>query len=577
MTRKLKKIFLALGLAGLLGGVTELPAQTNINLKTEQTSQIRPNFNISFNYLPIAKDKVEANSILSYLYRDSFDFFKSDNYPLISAEKEEIIFDLFKQIQQKKIDYNSLINKTKLFSENEKFYFLNTLGSYSGSSFYEEDFNKKFISQEEFLDRLAIHFHINEDEKIVNCNQISYHLGKLAEDMGFDVSSVSGTLSEGHAYNLLKLEGGRLAIIDYGNFFIIPTQNVETALLDYHKKRGFLSFQHSFFEGNKFRYWLINKDGKNFLDFLGYDYSLNSFKNSLFQKEQFVNSNPKINLNLTQTEDISSMDLNFKGFSITGGQINGGAYSPFKKINLIKGGFKGDFVIDPSSNLSYSGNILYGDIESILEPQYDFQNNLIGAECDLELKLKDFSGFDLNSKFALGYASALTFKPGSSLFSRGLFDLGIFYNLPLGRNIITPYSSIQSALFFNNLKESLLTPSISEIQGGIRTEIQLTNRIKNKLGGDISLIINPYVGWKPWEHEIGGNVRMGNNKAGLEATMSVNSPTYWACPKKCDLAIKGNVTIKNIEGNLTYTHNSTDYSGEINTENNFLLGLRFNF
>ncbi|MEJ2267578.1 MAG: hypothetical protein P8X70_00695, partial [Nanoarchaeota archaeon] len=186
--------------------------------------------------------------------------------------------------------YNELINSSKKLSEKEKLFLLSAMGFSLGYNAYDiSSEGKDLVSKEEFFE---IFQRISNGGKgsLGVCRQIHSSLERLATNLGFDAAAVGGFVSNegnpiGHIYAIVKSKEG-IAILNYGNVFLTDTNNVEKVLELYQEKLGTLVFNHEFFNNDTFRYNLITKSGKKFLNFIDYKITSKDLEDSLLQGQK---------------------------------------------------------------------------------------------------------------------------------------------------------------------------------------------------------------------------------------------------------------------------------------------------
>jgi hypothetical protein len=371
-----------------------------------------------------------------------------------------------------------------------------------------------------------------------------------------------------HAANILKTGEG-LTIIDSYNIQTSKTKNVEKVLEVQQKINGLFQFDHSFFEGNEFKYSFITKDGRNLLNFLGYDESLNPLKESLINREDYnsnANNNPDLAVKVSKEDYASSFDLSFPilfgnpFFKI--GEIRGDSNSPVDKIYLIQTGLKKKFqlfrILDIDSNINFA----YGKIS-----QDYSRNDIINLSGGFSASTKNKEGFNLSANFERNYSSSkleIPFPEDAILFDNTSFGAGASWKIPLGNLSIEPYLLSQFALFPEKLLSQDYTLNFNELESGARLEVPILNSLR--------MFFNPYYTRRIWEQEFGANAGIKINKLELTAGGYSSKSNYDFCPDKSgfNIGLSGSIN-RNISLDLKYKTDRTNYDGEIEDKQSFSM------
>ncbi len=241
---------------------------TNKEVKAEELIKNKPKVEININY-KTESDQESVDYQISEstihtrngIYTDST---RDSNVPELTLDEENQVKNIISDIQNQNINsYQDLITASQNLSENQK------------------------------LLLSSIHSHLlymfNSDMKLSHnglgtCRQITTQSERYLNDLEIKSHSVSGISDNGigHAYVISKIENGS-AIVDSYNILTTNTKNIEKTLQAYQKYNSMTTFQHLFFEDTEFKYRLITKDGKNFLDFIEYDETSEPLKNVLIE------------------------------------------------------------------------------------------------------------------------------------------------------------------------------------------------------------------------------------------------------------------------------------------------------
>ena len=245
------------------------------------TTAHNPKVDLIFNYG--LESKAEALGYLKgFTYFGGETLVRDANVPEINLEETSQIESLIKGIKSNNVNsYPELVELSKNLSESQKIVLFASLSQllYAGSYIDNSPLNK-VESQEIFFKNLQNFLSTHNQSPLGVCPQFPTYIERLANDTGIKTTAVTGTREDrGHVSDILKLKEG-IGIVDGGIILIAKTKNIEKILSAYQKSVDSSVFQHLFFEDNKFRYMLISKDGRNFLNFVEYDASSNPIKNS---------------------------------------------------------------------------------------------------------------------------------------------------------------------------------------------------------------------------------------------------------------------------------------------------------
>jgi len=485
----------------------------------------------------------------------------------ISSPNVKIIFNYGKRNKQEGVEYSTSVLE---LTENEEDQIneiiddmkdkdLINLDSYS--EFIESSKNlsesQKIVLLAEIGDLLFDMYHAPD----YVCRHIASHLEQLANDIGIKSAAVSGRFfDEGHAYNILKTENGT-AIVDYGSILIINSKSIEKALEAYQKNINTITFQHLFFEDNKLKYRLITKDGRNFLNFVGYDETSEKLKNSLLQRDNFANSDLSFELNI---EDyLTSAEINCLGFFVKTGEIKGNSSSPIKNMVLSQIGYKRNFLILDTINLNPSLSFIFGDSSKKIKDDAD--NNLFGVSADLSGNTNNKKGLNLASRIA-----GNVFGTKESDFFHDLkIEAGLSYKIPLKELNIEPYLIGQLALFPGDLYTYEFVPMLNEIRGGVNLEKNFEN--------NFSFSCNPYLLRRIWKYGAGINFDFSSPNIELNAGVEATKSNYDFCPDTLNLSAGISVPVGNIKINFDYGNKIDNYDGDLTQEPSFTIGGNLNF
>ncbi|VVB83742.1 Uncharacterised protein [uncultured archaeon] len=346
MIKKMLKKLIPLAAAAGLAAQSLSGQSLEEKIKNENAAaQNTPKVELLTNYEAISQNKTSNYNIVYNM--PGSDSFKPIKPILMSILKRELN------------SYSSLIESIKNLSEKEKITLLSAVSGLCYRGCYNTELtDAELESQEMFFNRLQNSLSTGEDDAFGVCKQISSHIEKLAKDIGFKSATVSGLSDSkaGHTYNLIKTNDGLVLIDGYSTLFA-DTKNIEEILNSYQDNLNSPTFQHLFFEGGKFKSRIINQEGRNFIDFVEYDESLNKLKESLLtNKKDFAD----LKLSFNQKDDLISLKIDgknfFGGVGYTINELNGNNLFLAKIGNTERISFLKDCSLDSKTSLVY-GNM----------------------------------------------------------------------------------------------------------------------------------------------------------------------------------------------------------------------------
>jgi hypothetical protein len=457
---------------------------------------------------------------------------------LEQTQIDEIMRDIYPHNNKVNL-YPNLSELSKDFSENQKIVLLSTISNFLYNGYYSEP---------DYI-----------------CANISSDIEQLAEKMGIRTATVTGKRKgQGHAYNILKTENGTTIVDGYESVIVTTnTKNIEKALEAYQKSVDTVAFQHLFFEDNKFKYILITKDGKNFLDFIEYD---SSSKPSL---EMLINpqySKPDFKINLKGGNYFDSIKLNALGFFAKTGMILGDSSSAMKDMTLFQAGYRGDFLIPEVAILRSDVSAVYGSFF-----KYSSISTDIGSAMgDFIIFTNQEKGLNFDLRVAGNVSSELPLVGMPILFHDFLAELGISYKIPLKKLTITPYAIAQSNFFPDDLINYIFVPTFKELQIGTILDIPISP--------NANISINPNYFYRTYEQEFGANVKLNTGNIKSDIWGYVTKSNYEFCPDKGGFNVGVSVPInKNFDINLNCKDDMVNYDGEIDNKFSFSVQGKLKF
>jgi len=506
----------------LVGALSASLFNANPALAEEPKSKI----DLTINYntkIPGKNLEYEKSDVI---YGDDGNLYLSENAPEITPFEKlelELLLYPFKD-DIKDIDAYQHFMENPIFSENQKLILLAAISQIL--------YDKHYSSEGGYV-----------------CRHISSDIEELAENAGIKTDVVAGRTSANHAYDILKLENGRTAIIDGGDIFISDSKNVEKLLEMYQKDRDAVAFQHLFYDKNKFKYRLITRDGRNFLDFIGYDESLQSLKNSLFKKTENPAST-KIILDVDNYQ--TAVKVNSFGFFAKIGTL--------EKMFLSQIGYDFNFSIFDIIDLHPNANFVCGNLHDTSS-----DNFLWGFSGDLTIKTNNKQGINFSSRTA----GEVINRNDSTMFYDFLSEIGNSYKISLGDFNLNPYCIAQLGLVNERLNPNASYAfNLRELKTGIVFDAEID---------DINFSIDPYYILKNCEQGFGAEIKFGNKNLGINLEGDFTKSGYDFCPDKFNFSASLYIPIKNFNVNFGYENKTSNYDGEIDSQNNIFLNANIKF
>ena len=471
----------------------------------------------------------------SYCYFNKYNQMLGGDFPYTSLTNNERtqVETRWKEIINNS-SYEDLINNSTNFSENQKLAFLASTSA-ELNKIYDSSYQGKIITQDRFLEAIRNYIQNKETSPIGVCRHIASYIEQFANDINIRTASVTGaTKNEGHVFNLSKLNEG-LAIIDYSKILKTNTKNVEDVLRMRQNMWNTINFQNLFFEGPQFQYRLINKDGRNFLDFIDYDETTRTIKNSLVSK--------------TENENSKYYKTNFGNSFQKVGRIYGDNLSAFNYLDLVQ--------IGNSKNWKDKCS------ESSLNSSFTLGKEFFGISGELLNKIK-LNNFNIASRIN-GNIEAWhenTFK-GTNIFSDTSEELGISGEFQIKDSQIKPYLIGQLMLAPGDIGTYTFIPTPNELRAGIDFNYKTPK---------IDFSLEPYFVRRIWENEFGANLKIKPHpKVGLNLEGYLTKSTYDFCPDKAGIKARIDFPIGKINAQLEYKLDQTNYDGQIDKTDSLIL------
>jgi hypothetical protein len=365
------------------------------------------------------------------------------------------------------------------------------------------------------------------------CRHISSNIEKIANQIGLPAAAVSGVSSKGggHVYNLIKTEEG-ISVVDSYHILSSKSKNTEKILEAYQKETGSMTFQHWFFNNSKPKYELITDDGKNFLDFIDYDPSTNSIRESLLNRN--INS-PDLIFGADKKDNLLSFLAGFFGTSLKLGSLSNNT-SPEEKYNISQVGFKKEFRI-PKLKIKFLPEV--GVAATNNTPNFLYEINY-----GLAVSTENEKGINA----LLKYSRAIINSKATLFYDHSIFA-GISYSFPFGNAELEPYLLSKFSFLPDTLEEYNEKLKLNGLEAGL-------------IFSAPNISFEPHYTYRLWENEFGAKLNAGtkNIKVNLEA--SVSKSTYEFCPDKLSINLGVDFSIGSLTLNSGYKAEGTNYDGE---------------
>jgi len=465
----------------------------------------------------------------------------------INLDKNSKVINLMGEIQSREINsYKDLIKSSNNFSESQKMVLLASISQLLYDGTYDLSLVQGGLKSQEifFKDLQNILINSKNDYPLGTCGQISSHIEKLANDNQIKTAAVTGVSKVAHAYDILKLKE-ETGIVDGADILIAKTKNIEKTLDLYQKNVNSVAFSHTFFEGDKFKYIYLTKEGKRFLDFIGYDSSSKITKNSLINN---TTSNSDFIFTFNKKDNSTSIEISpFNGAIVRAGEI-GGVYSPSDKVTIFQGSYNHKFLL-PNSEITPNLSLITG-------------NEIIGWFGNITFNTHN-GKFNFSSKANINQSSKISGGKASVFFEDYSAEFGGTYKFQIDETILEPYSLAKFNLWSKDLGTQIAVPTLNEAEFGIKLNFPFLN------GSNIS--INNYWITRLWEDEFGTNARIGTKNFGLNLAGYLTKSNYAFCPYKFGLEGGLSASVGKLDLKLDGKVNQTDYDGE--KENLYSLSL----
>jgi hypothetical protein len=397
----------------------------------------------------------------------------------------------------------------------------------------------KVVSQEVYFEKIQNYLNTHNQDPLGVCRHAHSNLEKTANDMGIRAAEVEGW-SGSHAYDILKIENGT-AILSWGSILMFNTKNIEKALEAFEKGTGHITFQHQFFEDSQIKDKITTRDGKHFLDLVGYDdyESVNNLKDSLLNPKK---PKSKFSVILNGGTYSNSIELNGYGFFVKKGQMFGDSSSAIDQLDLIQGGYRDNLSI---FGLSVSPSVSF--FQSLAEGEE--KKEIHGETANLTVSTNNEKGLNLS----MGFSHARAVGAEYMLYFDSFIESGVSYKLPINNFTIEPYFIFKWGLFPYDVGTWDYAYVPSEMNTGINLGVEVNNT---------KFSIDPHYAKRIWEQELGidGKIKAKN----LEFSVGgyTTKSNYDFCPDKTGFSVNMATSFDKFVVSLGFRDEIQNYSGE---------------
>jgi hypothetical protein len=459
---------------------------------------------ISFNLEAETKPKK-----IEYDLRSCFDDndFSSVYYPSISLINNNVNSPL--QIS---------LDGVKNFTDNQKLVFLSLLSNQINNLTYDADTNC--------------------------CRHISSNIERIANQIGLPAAVVSGIMGGGgHAYNIIKTGEG-VSVVDIYNILSSKSKNVEKVLEAYQGEMNYPMFKQDFYKDSKFKYALLTKDGKNFLNFIGYNPSLDVIKESLQNRKEY---DTDFNFEENIKDNFFSLLAGFFGTYLKTGKMKENFSQ--REIFIAQGGINPKFTIKNIMSIAPEVSFVYGKMENA---------SLMSLPYSLTLATENKKGINFSTRFS---HTTVNIKE-ATLYHNMAIDAGVSYSFNLKNALIEPYVLSQASNLVENLEEYSKKFRLNELEAGLKLSLPLK---------DGTLVFEPHYSKRIWEDELGAKLIIGAGKINGNLEAAVSKSGYEFCPDKLRINSGINLSLGDLSFTAGYKAEGTNYDGEKELTSSFYL------
>jgi len=517
---------------------------------------------------------------------DAFGF--TSNTPVWESSPVELmpVQDIIGDIKNNSIDsYGALVERAGSLSDSQKLALLAATGEILGHYSYDHGSNANYsmLSQDEMFIRLQDSLITGSQNPLGVCRQIHSHIELLANDIGIQAATVSvmstswrgADRGEGHAITIARTPES-MALIDYDTIMVTDAKNVEELLGAYQKIQGGIELEHQLYENNDFKYRIITKDGRKFLDFLGYDESLSRMKDfMLYSPNDFLNmhdsrsrvvggfdrfsQHPRLMLNFAEYE--ASMEFNSL-FFVNAGRIWGSSSSPMESADLMQFGIKGLVYEEEEGKVEINASLFYGQLEQDSDAAGDdlwggifhiiSATDREGLNHALRFSLPSMNLGDLGDYTESEYDEIILGAALSYRFVTDVLDIEPYVaaQLPLDITSNSPY--IEGYYKEFDTYEGDL--QVSEFGTGVHFAFHMPK--------DLTISLEPHFISRIWEEQFAANLTLGRENWGVYLGAGTTDSNYEFCPDRDRINLGWYSDIGGWNLRAQYELESEDYGDE---------------
>lgn len=535
------------------------------NLEDKVSSDKNVAFSFDFGWQSERKglDYSVANSYYSRYSRTLYSDFSG-----ITDDGKCEVQDLLQDVQDGKINLQEFEERSNNFSENQKLILSCIYSATLYNAGYDQSYEGDGFSDDESYNAFQNYLSSGDETSLGMCGDISTLTERYGESVGLNMDSASGMAGQmvNHVYNVADLN--RItAFINGGKLFIVPTENIEFAFEGYDKELGVVVLSHELYDKGEFQTRFLTKDGKNYNEFVDYDWSSDVLKSSLTNRNNFKPTTG-LEISVGAKNYLNSVGINFRGAFFKAGRIMGSESSPLQEMNLLQAGFKKPFngkYFNINSELSF----MYGNLEQDTKLDND---QIFGGKLNFVMA-SDFDIFNFSTRLNANVLASKTLDKDykfAALFADLGFGAGASFKIPIKNVVLEPYSVAQFSFVpkeISDLRTPIFKPVLSELEAGAKFNFRKSSldvHFLEEFGNTFGVGGNINLKNKNLELGLGGEVKWSNYEFNFDNAWKMN----WNVGvdfDKLSLMLKGDMEGTNSDGQI-------DIEGSIGAEMKFNLG-----
>jgi hypothetical protein len=380
------------------------------------------------------------------------------------------------------------------------------------------------------------------------CRHISSNIEKIANQIGLPAALVSGVINGvGHAYDVIKTEEG-VSVIDSYQILSSKSKNVEKALEAYQSELGYPMFKQEFYKNSELKYALLTENGKNFLDFIGYNPSLEVIKDHLQNRKKYETD---FKLEGNVKDDFFSFLAGFFGTYLKAGKMN--ETPSGKEILIGQAGINHQIIIQNVMSIVLEAGFVYGKMEN---------SYFAGFPLGITVSTENEKGINLSARLS-GLAANIPEK--ATLYFNNSADAGVSYSFNTGNTKLESYILSQFSFLVDNVETYKQKFRFNELEAGLKLSLPLKNG---------NFLFEPHYTKRIWEDEFGAKLRIGTGNVNGNLEASVSKSGYEFCPDKMSIDSGIDFSLNKLTISTGYKAEGTDYDGEKELTSSFYINTK---